>query len=56
MDISVISLIIASVSALATILTALHLKHCKSACCEADFYKTKSVPDTPTVNVKTDLT
>ena len=47
MDLTIISLVIASVSALATIITALHLKHCKSACCESDCYKGNSTPQTP---------
>ena len=47
MDLSIISLIIASITALGTIITALHLKHCKSACFESDCYKTGSSPPTP---------
>lgn len=39
MDLTIISLVVASVSALATIITALHLKHCKSACCESDCFR-----------------
>ena len=47
MDLGIISLVIASVTALGTIITALHLKHCKSGCCESDCYKTGSSPSTP---------
>lgn len=47
MDLSIISLVVASISALATIITALHIKHCKSLCCESDCYKGNSTPQTP---------
>lgn len=43
MDLTIISLVIASVSALATIITALHLKHCKSACCESDCFRSSGM-------------
>ena len=55
MDLSIISLVIASISALATIVTALHLKHCKSACCESDCYKENSTPQTPLLTPKRSL-
>lgn len=49
MDIGIISLIVASISALGTIVTALHLKHCKSGCCESDCYKDSSALQTPLI-------
>ena len=49
MDISIISLVVASLSALGTIATALHLKHCQSACCESDCYRGNNALTTPIV-------
>ena len=49
MDLSIISLIVASLSALGTIVSHLHLKHCKSGCCESDCYKGNSTLNTPVI-------
>lgn len=47
MDLSIIALIVSGISALGTFIAAMHLRHCRSACMEADFYKTASTPQTP---------
>lgn len=48
MDISIISLVVASISALGTVITAIHLKRCESLCCESECYKgSRSSPQTP---------
>jgi hypothetical protein len=49
MDIGIISLVVASISALGTIITALHLKRCQSACCESDCYRGNSALQTPLI-------
>ena len=50
MDLSIISLIVASLSALGTIISHLHLKHCKSGCCESECYKGNSTLNTPVID------
>ena len=49
MDLGIISLIVASVSVVASIITALNLKRCQSACCESDCYKTNNAATTPLI-------
>jgi hypothetical protein len=50
MDLGIISLIVASITALGTLLATLHIKKCHAICIDSECYKGKSVPPTPTTS------
>ena len=50
MDLGIISLIVASITALGTVLATLHIKKCHTLCIQSECYKGKSVPATPTTS------
>jgi hypothetical protein len=47
MDISIISLIVASITAVGSIILSLHIKKCHSLCCDSECSQKNSIPPTP---------
>ena len=47
MDLGIISLVVASITALGTVLATLHIKKCHTLCIDSECYKGRSIPPTP---------
>lgn len=49
MDLGLVSLIISSITAFGTIVTALHIKKCHSGCIDSECFKPAGVPPSPPI-------